>query len=191
MAPNVSVVVVARDRAALTLRCLTALARLPDEPTFEVVLVDDGSTDETPAILDAIEGDLVAVRNDEPAGLAVAWDQGVAASSGQHVVLLHDDAVPCEGWLSALVDPFNANGDVGAARPRCIDLAGAFLPEPHWLALAVRRAAYDDVGGFAGTEAPGKAQKLELLDALRRAGWGVTLAPKSILLLVPDALAPA
>jgi glycosyltransferase involved in cell wall biosynthesis len=191
MAPNVSVVVVARDRAALTLRCLTALARLPDEPTFEVVLVDDGSTDETPAILDAIEGDLVAVRNDEPAGLATAWDQGVAASSGEHVVLLHDDAVPCEGWLTALVDPFTANGDVGAARPRCIDLAGALLPEPHWLALAVRRAAYDLVGGFAGTEAPGKAQKLELLEALRRAGWDVTLAPESILLLVPDALAAA
>jgi hypothetical protein len=99
--------------------------------------------------------------------------------------------VPCEGWLTALVDPFTDDGDVGAARPRCIDLAGAFLPEPHWLALAVRRAAYDDVGGFAGTEAPGKAQKLELLEALRRAGWGVTVAPESILLLVPDALASA
>jgi glycosyltransferase involved in cell wall biosynthesis len=191
MAPSVSLVVVARDRATLTLRCLTSLARLPDEPAFEVVLVDDGSRDDTPAIIDAIEGDLVALRNEEPVGFAAACDQGVAAASGEHVVLLHDDAVPCDGWLAALIGPLTRDPQLGAARPRCIDLAGAFLPEAHWLALAVRRAAYEQVAGFAGTALAGRAEKLSLLYALRDAGWGVAFAPEAILLLVPDALAAA
>lgn len=191
MAPDVSLVVVARDKASLTLRCLTSLARLPDEPEFEVVLVDDGSRDETPAILDAIEGDLLALRNDEPVGFAAASDQGAAAASGEHIVLLHDDAVPCDGWLTALVGTLADDAQLGAARPKCIDLAGAFLPEPHWLALAVRRSAYEQVGGFAGTARPGRAEKLALLDALRDAGWGVAQVADAILLLVPDALATA
>jgi GT2 family glycosyltransferase len=191
MAPVVSLVVVARDRATLTLRCLTALARLPDEPAFEVVLVDDGSRDETPAILQSIEGDVIALRNDEPVGFAAACDQGVAAAGGEHVVLLHDDAVPCDGWLAGLVGALADDPGIGAARPRCVDLNGAFLPEAHWLALAVRRAVYQQVGGFAATAVAGRPQKLALLDAVRDAGWGVTVAPEAILLLVPDALASA
>ena len=186
-AAAVSIVIVARDRAALTLRCLTALAKLPEEPSFEVVLVDDGSRDETPALLGAIEGDLVALRNDEPVGFAAACDQAVAASSGDCLVLLHDDVVPCDGWLRALAGALDDDPGLGAVAPRSIDLEGAFLPEPHWLALAVRRAAYERVGGFAGTERPGRAEKATLLEALRDADWGVAQERDAIMLLVPDA----
>ena len=191
MPPAVSVVVVARDRATLTLRCLTSLARLPDDPPFEVVLVDDGSQDETSAILDAIEGDLVTLRNDESVGFAAACDQAVAAAHGDRIVLLHDDAVPCDGWLEALTGPLATEDGVGAVQPRSIDLAGAFLPEAHWLALAVRRSAYEQVGGFAGTAQAGRAEKSTLLEGLRREGWTTVQSRDAILLLVPDALAAA
>ena len=183
--PAVSLVVVTRDRAPLALRCLTALAKLPDEPTFEVVLVDDGSTDGTPALLRAVEGDLVALRNDAPAGFARACDQGVAASSGDAIVLLHDDAVPCDDWLDALARRLAGDDALGAVLPRSIDLEGAFMPEPHWLALAVRRSAYDRVGGFAGTARAGRAEKATLLEAVREAGLGVAQERDAILLLVP------
>jgi GT2 family glycosyltransferase len=183
---DVSVVVVARDRAALTLRCLTALAKLPDEPSFEVILVDDGSQDETPALLNAVEGDLVALRNDEPVGFAAACDQAVDAASGECIVLLHDDAVPCDGWMKALVAALAADPAVGAVVPRSVDLEGSFLPEPHWLALGVRRAAYRRAGGFAGTARAGRAEKATLLEALRGAGWEVVEDRDALLLLVPE-----
>jgi glycosyltransferase involved in cell wall biosynthesis len=184
--PAVSIVVVARDRAALTLRCLTALAKLPNEPSFEVVLVDDGSRDETPALLGAVEGDLVTLRNDTPTGFARSCDRAVAASSGECLVLLHDDAVPCDGWLEALTATLASDPELGAVLPRSIDLEGAFMPDPHWLALAVRRAAYERVAGFAGTARAGRAEKATLLEALGEHGRAVAQARDAILLLVPE-----
>jgi GT2 family glycosyltransferase len=177
----VSVVVVARGGAALALRCLTALARLPDEPSFEVVLVDDGSDDETQALLGAIEGDLVTLRNEQPSGFAAACDQGAAAASGEYLVLLHDDAVPCDGWLAALTAALAADPGLGAVIPRSVDLSGSFLPDSQWLALATRRAAYERVGGFAGTGVAGRAEKATLAQALGT----VAQERDAILLLVP------
>jgi GT2 family glycosyltransferase len=186
-APSVSIVVVARDRAALTLRCLSALAKLSDDPSFEVVLVDDGSRDETPALLGAIEGDVVALRNETSVGFAAACDQAVAASSGDCLVLLHDHAVPCDGWLSALARTLASDPGIGAVVPRSIDLGGAFLPEPHWLALGIRRDAYEGLAGFAGTERAGRAEKATLVQAIRDEGWAVAHDRDAILLLVPEA----
>ena len=60
------------------------------------------------------------------------------------------------------------------------------MPEPHWLALALRRSAYERVGGFAKNSRAGRAEKATLLEAVRQAGLGVEQERDAILLLVPD-----
>ena len=80
--PQVSVVLTLQNAAPVLMRCLSAVARVPDTIPFEVVFVDDGSTDATPLMLEQIEGDFVSLRNDEPTGYGPACDQGVAAARG-------------------------------------------------------------------------------------------------------------
>src|SRR5919112_929869 len=101
--PRVTIALAVHDAAPLLLRCLSALARLPDELGFEVVVVDDASTDATPGLLEHVEGDFVALRNDRPLGFGPSCDRAVEAARADVVVLLAEDVVPVDGWLEPLL----------------------------------------------------------------------------------------
>ena len=89
--PEVTVVIPTRDRRSLLLRTLrSALAQ--DGVTFEVVVVDDGSADGTPAAVEALGDDRIRlVRHEGPRGVAGARNAGIAAASGEWVAFLDDD----------------------------------------------------------------------------------------------------
>ena len=91
---RVSVVVPLYNRWDLTTACIDALNRCGDP--IELVLVDNGSTDDT-------AGQRVAVRNDRNRGFAVACNQGAAYASGDVLVFLNNDTEPQPGWLGPLV----------------------------------------------------------------------------------------
>jgi glycosyltransferase involved in cell wall biosynthesis len=183
--PEVSIVMVVRDAAAAMLRCLTAVARLPATIAFEVVLVDDGSTDGTAHVLQGIEGDIVALQTNEPAGFGPACDQAVAAASGPLLIIIGHEVVPVDGWLQTLIAAVDGDGSIGAARPRAIELDGRIAAGPLWPCLAVRRRAYERSGGFAAASRPGVADKIALVASLERDGWAVVDEPDSLVLIVP------
>lgn len=97
-APAFSVVIPARDAAAVIARTLDGLARQEGAPSFEVIVVDDGSTDATPRLA-ARAG--VRVLSRPPRGPAAARNEGVRAARGERIALLGADTVPDTGWLAA------------------------------------------------------------------------------------------
>lgn len=180
--PAVSILLPADADVAVTLRCLEALARLPDAPAFEVVIVVGADDHPTRGLVGGLEGDVRVVIDETGAESAGdAFDRAAAVATAGTLVLLSAHAVPADGWLGALLAPLAAPGDV-AVLPRSLTTGGIDLPEASWLALAVRAEPYLGVGGFAATRRLGRAEKGTLLDALRADGGTVAAAGAAVLL---------
>jgi len=188
-ADTVAVVLVVRDAADLTLRALLALSE-DEETEFHTVVVDDGSTDATAAVLASVQGDFTAIRQDRPNGFAPGCDRAVAETGHDFLIFLREDLVPTEGWLRGLLAPFT-DPAVGAARPRVLDLAGHDVSSASWPCLAVRRAAFASIGGLGGAALAGRSSKATFTQALEVSGWSVVSARDSLLLTVPGAASAA
>lgn len=112
--PRVSVVIPNHNGAAWLPQCLDSLAR-QDYRDFEVILVDDGSTDESVALVRDRYPDVRPVVLENNSGFASAVNQGIATARGTYVVLLNNDTVAEPGWLRALVRLADeSSSDVGA-----------------------------------------------------------------------------
>jgi GT2 family glycosyltransferase len=182
---EVAIVIAVRDEATPLLRCLNALARLPEAPAFEVVIVDLLQDPATQALLDSLEGDVVRVTEESDRGIGPALDRGVAAASAPVVALLDASAVPVDGWLEAALDALQAAPTAAAVCPRTIALDGTIPGDGQWGCLLLRRDAYEAVGGFEGSSVLGRAEKTTLLTALRDAGRPVLDAPGAQVLAQP------
>ncbi len=99
----VSIIIPLFNKWELTLQCLQALSNNSGVVPFEVILVDNASTDGTGEYLSAIGGDVQIIRNRENLGFARACNQGARAASGRHLLFLNNDTIPLKGWLEPLV----------------------------------------------------------------------------------------
>jgi glycosyltransferase involved in cell wall biosynthesis len=104
---KVSVLICTHNRAALLDRTLAGLAglRVPDGVALEVVVVDNRSTDDTPAVIERHADRLPIVHVHEPElGLSYARNTAVARATGELLLWTDDDVMVSPDWLSAFVE---------------------------------------------------------------------------------------
>jgi glycosyltransferase involved in cell wall biosynthesis len=137
-----SVVIATRDRAHALERALLSLGGQIGAPQFEVIVVDNGSTDSTREVVDrAVEASRVPVRyvyEPEP-NRAKARNRGIEVAGGHLVIFCDDDVVVPPGWLAAhdaahASDGLVINGPIlnvasyeERPRPSLANYSGAFL----------------------------------------------------------------
>jgi GT2 family glycosyltransferase len=111
--PSVSVIVCTHNGSRTLRRCLEGICRL-NYPNFEVIVVDDGSTDGTVAIVQQYDVRLISTVNK---GLSSARNTGLEAATGEIVAYIDDDAYPDPDWLTYLADTFMRTSYVGVGGP--------------------------------------------------------------------------
>ena len=112
---RVSIVIPVYNQAELTEKCLYAVAANTGEnPDYEVVVVDNGSTDWTMYLMHAMEGDIQVISNDRNLGFARACNQGAEQAHGEFLLFLNNDTVAMEEcWLRAMVALADSDSSVG------------------------------------------------------------------------------
>ena len=117
--PDVSIVIPVYNKWIYTAACLRSLSDTSSRASFEVIVVDDQSSDETAEWLAAVDG-LNCIRNEKNLGFIGSCNRGAAAARGNYVVMLNNDTQVLEGWLDALLETFDRFPDTGMAGARLI-----------------------------------------------------------------------
>jgi GT2 family glycosyltransferase len=103
--PAASIVVVSFNSLVYTRMCVETVLANTDGPPFELIVVDNASSDGSRDYLGELAGRDVRVSlfaNEENVGFPAACNQGLAAARGDHLVLLNSDTMVPPGWLSRL-----------------------------------------------------------------------------------------
>jgi len=161
--PLVSVILATRNRSKLLPRAVESVA-LQKYPKWEIVLVDDGSTDDTPAVVRRLSEHLGAEKlrglRISQSGVCAARNRGLDAARGEVVAYLDDDNTMDRLWLKAVVWAFSQRPDIDVVYGgfmvddlRRLDRRGAGdLPSFHLNAfdrVALQQYNIADIGAIA------------------------------------------
>ena len=198
--PDISIVIPVKDRADELRRCLTSLSKLkyPQEK-LQVVVVDDGSSDDSPQVAREF-GAMLVPSGGTGRGPAAARNVGAAVASGEILAFIDSDCSASQEWLMELLPAFNnpamaaVGGQVdGMCSASAVDRyesvmsslslgsherVGSSGSDTFYLPscnLLVRRGAFRSAGGFKDEMHVG--EDVDLTWRLRDSGWTIAYLP--------------
>jgi len=118
--PKISVVVLTYNNLDLSKACLDSLVMQSNYANLEIIVVDNHSSDETPTFLRMwAEGypNRIVILNPDNKGFAAGNNVGLAAASGDYLVILNNDTVVTAGWAKGLMRHLRDNEDIGIIGP--------------------------------------------------------------------------
>jgi glycosyltransferase involved in cell wall biosynthesis len=194
--PHISVVVCSYNGARTIRDTLRGLLRLA-YPTYEVIVVDDGSTDGTAAIAREYGFHLLSTEHQ---GLSSARNTGMQFATGEIIAYIDDDAYPDRHWLTYFASVFQHTDHVGVGGPNLAlegdspidegvantpggsvhalitDRKAAYIPGCN---MAFRKVTLQSIGGFdprfrtAGDD-------VDVCWRLRQRGWTLGFHPSAL-----------
>lgn len=204
-----SIVIPVYNNLAYTARCLTSLREHQGHHSFEIIVVDDGSSDGTAEFLSECAG-LQVVTNPENLGFIGSCNAGAAKATGKYLIFLNNDTQVTEGWLEALLMPFD-DPNTGIVGARLVYPTGElqeaggiifkdgsgwnygrlgpantsrvqFISEADYVSgacLAIPRELFEKLEGFDQHYAPAYYEDTDLCFKVRAQGLKVIYQPKS------------
>lgn len=202
---DISLIVCTRNRGRQLAPCLEAMRQLRFEGSWEIIVVDNGSTDDTPAVIKAAAAGMptrfVSVLQPRP-GVSGGRNAGIAASRGRIVAFTDDDCYVEPDFLTEAVrafddervgyatgrvelhDPSDAVITVNPSRTPVRFPARSYLHVDRIIGanLVFRRSVLERIGGFDEKMGPGTsiggAEDIDLVARASAAGWEGVYRPE-------------
>ncbi len=120
--PIVSIIVPTHNRSNLLGACLRSLQLFTDLP-YQLIIVNDCSTDNTDALLDKVENADI-INNKENLDFLKSANIGAGEAKGKYIVFLNNDVTVRHNWLKHLVDTIDSRTDCGAVGAKLVSMDG-------------------------------------------------------------------
>lgn len=121
--PKVSIIIPVYGNASLTIECLASIQSASVTTSYEIIVADDASMDQTPEFLKLVNG-IKVHRNVENKGFLLNCNGALHLAVGEYVVYLNNDVQVTDGWLDGLLDVFSRHRNVAAAGPKIVYPSG-------------------------------------------------------------------
>jgi GT2 family glycosyltransferase len=122
--PDLSVVIVNWNTQSMLRDCLESLFDSGTRATLEVFVVDNGSIDGSPEMVEAEFPSVILIRNDRNMGFAAANNQALRQATGRHLLLLNSDTLVHHGVIDASIDYMDRDPSVGVMGCRVLNADG-------------------------------------------------------------------
>ena len=125
---DISIIIVNWNTPKLLIDCLESIYHAEPRLTFEIIVIDNGSTDDSVSLVTARFPAVHLMLNDRNLGFATANNQGIEVAKGRYLVLLNSDTIVAPGALEELVHVADDHPEVGAIGPKLLNMDGSLQP---------------------------------------------------------------
>ncbi|MBT2291601.1 glycosyltransferase [Paenibacillus albidus] len=108
-----SIVILTHNKLEFTIDCIESIRDYTATGTYEIIVVDNDSTDGTKEWLSE-QGDIITIFNNENYGFPKGCNQGIEVATGENILLLNNDVIVTTNWLDNLLLALNSSAEVGA-----------------------------------------------------------------------------
>jgi O-antigen biosynthesis protein len=116
---EVSIIIPVYNQIDFTRACLASVQEHSGDIPYEVIVVDDASTDATSDIISRIPG-IIYLRAETNAGFIASCNRSAGAARGKYLVFLNNDTVVRKGWLASLLETFQLEPEAGLVGSKLI-----------------------------------------------------------------------
>ena len=117
---DLSVVIVNANTRELTCQCLNSLYSNPPKCRYEIIVVDNASTDGSCEAIESTYPEVRLIRNDQNLGFAVANNRAFEIAKGEHILLLNNDTIVPPGSVDKLLAVLDQDASVGVVAPKLV-----------------------------------------------------------------------
>jgi len=192
---DLSIIIVNYNGANFLDECIRSIFLTEPQVSFEVIVIDNASQDNSVAILENLPHPIRIIKNNENIGFAAANNQGAREAIGLRLFLLNNDTVVTPDAIDRLIEYFDSTPDLGVVSPMLLNADGSVQGHGSglltWLyrtstprfvafvtgaAMMIRASVYAEVGGFDEAYFFYN-EDVDLCKTLRKRGYKIAYCP--------------